>query len=526
MPINSLGTYNRTKDSINVGSAGFALSGSLSRVAAWQKNNPPLPGSTPYVPQSNGGYGGGGGAGAPQYKANGAGNGYPGGNGGQGLVCIWANINQTNTTPSISGIIDPSAGIIPPAVPGTTATLNVISGNTSAISSNSAYPNNPNGITSVVFQNETYYVIYLAPGTFTIETNLSTISLLMCGGGGGGAGGPALENDNALIAGAGGGGGAILGATFYLYTVDSTQDNNLGLTTTLTVSVGSGGSGGAGGYKNPSGSQNYSGYAGNSGGSTTVTISQTGPYAQFSENINLNCNGGSFGQNASGNTSSSNSSKTAQGGSGGNPSASNLSTEGWSLINACLYGGNGGNGSSGNNVICYGYGATFTQLNPNIPSNSNMVFSIPAYNSQIPYVGSSASFNATQVTSAAAINMGGGGGGGLAWLNNQDQTTTTGGNGAGGNGGAVNITSNKNILLEVIDWITNEAIGGLGLDDPATYVSLIFDGLDEVVPTVTQSTVKQFQSTPPSSNDANSYAIFYGEHSANSPTFYNMWSRR
>jgi hypothetical protein len=524
MPFNSLGTYNRTVDAILVGSAGFALSGSLSRIAAWQKNNLPLLGSTPYVPQGNGGYGGGGGAGAPQYKANSPGNGYAGGNGGPGLVCIWANINQLNTTASISGIINPSAGIIPPAASGTSATLNVISAsNTSAISSNSAYSNNPNGLTSVVFENETYYVIFLAPGSFTIETNLSTINLLMCGGGGGGAGGPSLENDNAVIAGAGGGGGAILGGTFYLYTVDSTGDNNFGLTTTLTVTVGSGGPGGAGGFSKPSGNQNYVGNSGSNGSPTTVTISQTGPYAQFSENITLTCNNGNGGQNAPGNTSSSNypSNLAAQGGSGGSPSASNLSTEGWSLINACLYGGNGGNGSSGYNVTCYGNSATFygAQLNSSIPSNSNMVFSIPAYNSQIPYVGSSASYSSTQVTSAAAINRGGGGGGGLAWLDNAYKTTTTGGNGAGGNGGAVNVTSNQNLLLEIIDWISNEAIGGLGLDDPATYVSLIFDAFDEVVPTVTQPTTPSFN------------AIFYAGQSANNPTFYNpsfynMWSRR
>jgi hypothetical protein len=245
-PIPSLGTSGRTASAIMVGS-GRAGAGSSSRVATWQKNNPPLPGSTPYAPSdNNGGYGGGGGGGAPQFKANGAGNGYSGGNGGKGLVCIWANINDTNTTGNISATPASPQPTIPAPSPIPDAILNVTSASTNNISyTNSAYPNNTIGGNLEVQSNgATYYSIFMGPGTYTITTNLSIINLAMCGAGGGGAGGPALENNSCILGSGGGGGGGVMSGTIYLYPVNG---NNFGLTSTIQVTVGSGGPGGAGG---------------------------------------------------------------------------------------------------------------------------------------------------------------------------------------------------------------------------------------------------------------------------------------
>jgi hypothetical protein len=474
-PIPSLGTSGRTSAAVIVGSSRGGA-GSSSRVASWQRVNLTLPGTTPSNPSSvNGGYGGGGGGGAPQFKANGAGNGYSGGNGGQGLVCIWANINQTNTTPSISGIAASPLPTIPPPSPGTSATLNVISANTNNISSNSAYPNSSSGVTSVVYNGETYYVIFLGPGDFTIETNLSVINIAMCGGGGGGAGGPSLENDKCVLGAGGGGGGAIIAGTIILYEVESNLDNNLGLTSTIQVSVGYGGAGGAGGYKYPSSGQNYIGFGGSTGNATQVTISQT-TNSQISQPIYFGCPGGQGGTAASNNTSSGNGT-TPPGGSGGTPNVTGFSTEGYSLIFAFLSGGNGGNGTSSYNVTCTGNDASYYAGQSSIiPDYSYQVFSLPAYNCTIPYQGSTASYSATFQDSAAAINMGGGGAGSYGYTYSWN-TNVLGGDGAGGTGGSVSgsAVTSSGASLNVFDWLAKEVIGVLGLDDPATYVSLIFE---------------------------------------------------
>jgi len=469
-PMPSLGTSGRTSASVVVGS-GRAGAGSSSRVAAWQRENPPLPGTTPSQPSSiNGGYGGGGGGGAPQFSKNGAGNGYSGGNGGQGLVCIWANISQTNITPSISGIAASPLPPIPPPSSGTTATLNVISANTNNISSNSAYPNSSSGITSVVYNGQTYYVIFLGPGNFTIETNLSVINIAMCGGGGGGAGGASLENDNCVLGAGGGGGGAIIGGTVYLYTVNSSGDNNLGLTSVIQVSLGYGGAGGAGGLSN--GSNGYSGINGSSGSATQVSISNS----QISQPIYFGCPGGGGGTAATSNNSGGNGT-TPPGGTGGTPNVTGFSTEGYSLLFAFLSGGNGGNGTSSYNVTCTGNDATYyAGQSTIIPNYSYQVFSLPAYNCTIPYQGSSANYSGTFQDSAAAINMGGGGAGSYGYTHNWN-TNVLGGDGAGGTGGSVSgsAVTSSGASLNVFDWLAKVVIGVLGLDDPATYISLIFE---------------------------------------------------
>jgi hypothetical protein len=477
----SLGTSGRTTGAVLVGSS-RAGAGSSARVAAWNRNNQSNLGSTPYAPGSaaNGGYGGGGGGGAPQYAKNGSGNGYSGGNGGQGLVCIWANINQTNTTSSISGIAASPQPTIPRPSAGTTAILNVTSANTNNISANSAYPNSSSGVTSVVYNGETYYVIYLGPGVFTIETNLSVINIAMCGAGGGGAGGASLENDNCLLGAGGGGGGAIIAGTVYLYSVQSsgTGNNNLGLTSTIQVSLGYGGAGGGGGYSN--GGNGYSGLNGNTGSATQVTITQS-VNSQISQPIYFGCPGGGGGNAASTNNSSGNGSQP-QGGTGGTPNVSGFSSEGYSLLFGFLSGGNGGNGTYGNynfNNTAGGAASqpTGTNLPSGIPTYSYQAFGIPAFNSSIPYQGapSGTTFDGF-IPSAAAINMGGGGGGSNAYLNSG--SNLLGGNGAGGTGGAVNqsnSTGSGSVTQNVFGWLGNTILGALGLTDPSTYLSLIFE---------------------------------------------------
>lgn len=476
-PMSSLGTEGRSFASVRIGS-NRAGAGSSFRVAAWEKNNLPIPeptssmpGNTPYAPNGNGGIGGGGGGGAPQYKDDG--NGYGGGIGGNGLVCIYANINNTNVTPSISGFASSPLPTIPIPNSTTTATLNVTyASNSNNISSNSAYPNIAKGATSVTYNGDTYYVIYLGPGVFTIETNLSIIYILMGGGGGGGAGGAALENDNCFLGAGGGGGGAIIGTTIFLYTVEG--GNDFGLNSILNVTVGSGGAGGSGGFKNPGNGQNYSGFSGSPGTTTTVTITQP-DYAQISESITLTCTGGGGGQAAAGNTSNYNGIQP-QGGSPGIPSVSGLSTEGTSQIFAFLSGGNGGAGSYGQleSSSTLGGNSFFYSDPSGITNFSNNVFVVPANNSEIPYLGSGATYTEPTADYAAAINMGGGGGGSSGY----DDTgfDIVGGIGAGGSGGAVNdkIYEAPSITFSIFSWLINSSIGDLSLGDPSTYVSILF----------------------------------------------------
>jgi hypothetical protein len=477
-PIPSLGTSGRTSASVAVGSS-RAGAGSSSRVAAWQRQNPPLPGSTPYEPNnSNGGYGGGGGGGAPQFKANGAGNGYSGGNGGNGLVCIWANINDTNTTGNISAIPASPQPTIPAPSPIPNAILNVTSASTNNISyTNSAYPNNTIGGNLEVQSNgATYYSIFMGPGTYTITTNLSIINLAMCGAGGGGAGGAALENDNCVLGAGGGGGGGVISGTIYLYSVNG---NNFGLTSTIQVTVGYGGSGGAGGYKNPGSGQNYVGFGGSNGGETTVTITQSGPYAQFTAPLTMTCTGGGGGNAAPGNTGSANN-NTVYGGTCGSSSTSGFSQNGTNLLPIVASGGNGGYGSS-INTLNYSIpitGSNVTNNNSNFPYQ---VFAIPAANSTIPYPGSSATYTGSYSINVAAINMGGGGGGSNGNISfgsdNNSLYNILGGQGSGGSGGAINSYYYKtpsSVAMDVFNVIGTAVLGALIVDAPSAFISLIF----------------------------------------------------
>jgi hypothetical protein len=478
-PIPSLGTSGRTASAVLVGSS-RAGAGSSSRVATWQKNNPPLPGSTPYEPSnSNGGYGGGGGGGAPQFKANSPGNGYPGGNGGKGLVCIWANINDTNTTGTISATPATPQPTIPAPSPVPSAILNVTSASTNNISyTNSAYPNNTIGGNLEVQSNgATYYSIFMGPGTYTITTNLSIINIAMCGAGGGGAGGPALENNSCILGSGGGGGGGVMSGTIYLYPVNG---NNFGLTSTIQVTVGSGGPGGAGGYKNPGSGQNYVGFGGTNGEETTVTITQTGPYAQFTTPLTMRCTGGGGGNAAPGNTSSYNNS-IVYGGAAGSSSTSGFSQNGTNLLPIVASGGNGGNGSSSNTfqgIPITGYDVS--NENSNYPYQ---VFAIPAANSTIPYPGSSATYTGSYSINVAAINMGGGGGGSngdsiYGYDNFPQLFNLVGGQGSGGSGGAINsgyYKTSSSVSMNVFNVIGTSLLGALIVNAPSAFISLIFE---------------------------------------------------
>jgi hypothetical protein len=430
---NNLGTYGRTNSSYLIGAVSSPGAGSTKRVAQYNVANPQPQvnqsvGSTPYAQYSNGGYGGGGGGGAPQYKANKPGNAYSGGQGGNGLVCLYANTTLINDTGSLSG--NPVSPL--PIVPNINdennpvTTFNIISATGTITYDNSSYPNNQGASTSGISYNSlTYYTIFLGPGTFTIETNLPVIYVSMTGGGGGGAGGCSLYNYYSYYGSGGGGGAAVISGTLYLY--ECGFNNFTGLTSTIQITVGSGGSGGQGGT--PS---SVLGTSGSSGTSSTVSITNS----LLSSPIVLTTGAGSGG----------NPPCTNRGevepitciGTGGNQGIYSYSGLSQTGINA-LYlfdGGNGGVGSPGGVNAAAANGSSIT-------SSSQQAYEIPYFNNG---------------DSAAVVNLGGGGGGSDA---NDGGKGTFGGAGAGGNGGSVDNNAPSSQSLSIWSILTSEPVNVL-----------------------------------------------------------------
>ena len=427
---NSLGSSGRTTTSCAVGSVSFPGAGSSTRIAKFNLANPQPQvsqslGSTPYAQNSNGGYGGGGGGGAPQYIKNKPGNGYPGGQGGNGLVCLYANTTQTNDTVYSGNTVSPIPPI-PDINNNPVPTLNITKATGTISYDNSSYPNNPvnNQEGGISYNGQTYFSIFLGPGTFTIETNLPVIYIAMTGGGGGGAGGSSLYSYESFLGSGGGGGSAVISGTLYLYECGS--DNFTGLTSTIQIKVGSGGSGGQGG--SPS---SVLGTAGLSGTSSTVSITNS----LFSTPIVLTTGAGSGGNPPCTNlpyypNSNTSSTCTGYGGNQGTFTYSGLSQNGINALNM-FSGGTGGSGSyvqgtvgNGNNALgLAGNCGSITQIpSPQPPPK----YPLQAF--QIPY------FN--NGPSSTPVNLGGGGGGSNA--NSTVQSGAFGGAGAGGNGGSIN----------------------------------------------------------------------------------------
>ena len=425
---NTLGSSGRTTTSCAVGSVSFPGAGSSTRIAKFNLANPqpqvsPSLGSTPYAQNSNGGYGGGGGGGAPQYKRNKPGNGYSGGQGGNGLVCLYANTSQINDT-DYSGITVSPIPPVPNINNNPVPTLNVISATGTIAYDNSSYPNNQGkSLGGISYNGQTYFSIFLGPGTFEIETNLPIIYIAMTGGGGGGAGGCSLYSYESFLGSGGGGGSAVISGTLYLYQCGS--DNFTGLTSTMVITVGSGGSGGQGG--SPS---SVLGTAGKTGTQSTVSITNS----LFSTPIVLTTGAGSGGNPPCTNNPSYNNSYPSCIGGGGNQGTftySGLSQNGLNSLDM-FSGGNGGSGSGiigVESVLPGGNGGSITQIpSPQPPPKyPQQAFEIPYFNNG---------------NSSTPVNLGGGGGGSNALSPTETTraqlTGSFGGAGAGGNGGSIN----------------------------------------------------------------------------------------
>lgn len=456
----NLGTSGRTSASILLGSVSFPGNGSVNRVAKFNLANPQPQvsqslGSTPYSQNSNGGYGGGGGGGAPQYKANKPGNGYQGGQGGNGLVCLYANTTQSDDTaysgntvspiPPVPNINDPNSPI---------PTLNVISATGTISYENSSYPNNQGISTAgISYNNNTFFSIFLGPGTFTIETNLPVIYIAMTGGGGGGAGGCSLYNDNSVYGSGGGGGSAVISGTLYLYECGS--ENFTGLTSTIQITVGNGGSGGQGG--SPS---SVLGGNGKSGTLSSVSITNS----LFSQPIILTTSAGSGGNApcSNNNNVSDYLTCTGFGGNQGTCTYSGLSQNGLNAL-TMFSGGNGGNGGVAG-IPPYGPpGGSITQTSPpppppvTPPLPPQQAFEIPYYNNG---------------NSSTPVNLGGGGGGSQAFSG--EGGGGFGGAGAGGNGGSIDNVAPGTQSLSIWSILTGPFTVLTDLDTFGDILKLVF----------------------------------------------------
>jgi hypothetical protein len=437
----NLGTAGRINASINLGYMKPSPASS-SRIALWERRNPPPKqnlGSTPYNNNTNGGYGGGGGAGAPQYKNNSPGNGYSGGNGGNGIVILYGQLGLTNNGGGISG--NPASPLppIPPPPPNTDAIFELTSSNGSIAYADSSYPGNTGYNTNSYYNNEAnYYCIVLGPGTFTLETNLTNMYLIMTGGGGGGAGGPSLQSSNCIQAGGGGGGDAVVAGFLSLYETVTIPNNLYGCTTTINITVGSGGPGGASGLGS-NWPNNACGGQGSNGSGSTVSFMNN----QFSKPITFTTTGGKGGQPVG--SAYANEPFWGIGGAGGTYTYSELSSV--ALYNFYLFynGGTGGQGTTLNSIN-QGNSNTFQNelINPptgvSWPPPDNLGFSAPI-----------------AATSNTLINLGGGGGGGNGeYYSSGSPGASVGGQGAGGNGGCVqNIGTQSSVNISWWDVIAD-----------------------------------------------------------------------
>jgi len=496
---NSLGTSGRSFSSCAVGSVAFPGAGSSKRTAMFNAANPPTQKAATstkvtisgfygnYNGNFSGTYGGGGGGGSPNYYSGYNVNGnkpLPGGNGGSGICCIFASLTALNNQDLVSGNA--------PSTPPVYATQNgqspflqlsgTQSGNVNT--TNSCFTNNSGtgGYTGLTINDTNYYSIFLGPGTFTVETNISQVEFLLCAGGGGGSGGGFLDY-SLLSGGGGGGGGASVGGTLLLYNVKDNEtggNNNLTVTTTFDITVGSGGGGGtAGPYcydatanngtnQGRNACSNYvvgskiavnQGGNGGGGGMSQMVINQTsaGLYAQILP-ITITCDGGGGGYagNLNPNALTRNPDPynpppiwgtAGTGGSGGTYSLEGFSNAGTQNLSLLVGGLGGGNGSYVNSTLVTPAqpGAGFSSSTSNGINNNNNTFTAPA------------KISGDFVT----INTGGGGGGSNSYFSYENgpsvKLINQGGSGSGGNGGSAPIvvtsTLNTNIFLYIWDVI-------------------------------------------------------------------------
>lgn len=212
-----------------------------------------------------------------------------------------------------------------------------------------------------------------SPFTLTIPTAANTIEIEAVGGGGGGGSGRRGALGNNIYGGGGGSGG---GRVLYRMSADSIR----ALSSTLTITIGSGGSGGAART-----ADNTDGAAGSPGNNTTVSAGAT---------TLVTAVGGSNGQGGTG----------AAGGAGIAPFSQTT----------------GGNGASG-------------QIPPTAaPGGTNSV-----------YTGGGGAGGGRDATNPAAVVQpgGGGGSGGDLFIDNVKRAGTSG-TSAGGNGGNATVAAN------------------------------------------------------------------------------------
>lgn len=246
--------------------------------------------------------------------------------------------------------------------------------------------------------------VFTSSGTFTIPSGATTVRIICVGGGGGGGGGCLSNSTSSNRCGGAGGGGGSVNIGTYLVSV---------LSSTLTITIGTGGSQGGGAVSNGS-----SGSAGGTAGVTSVTSSSYNGTAGTTRicwgNNGLGGSGGTVGGTSS--TGGSGGSQGYNGGTGGAGSNSTGSigsqTSGSTGLSYGPYGGGGGGGINSSNVHAAG-------------GNCFGIYPFQDSNTTAGAAGGGAgpAATATRGTSHDWGNVGGSGGGG----NNA---------GAGGAGGA------------------------------------------------------------------------------------------